>query len=163
MCPWGLVLVLSFWSSLFHRCWRWGWTCSRPASIEVSRRAPDPFTDTSLCPPSTEVSSPASSVWSPTQVWSVQFIRWDGATPERSSTLSFEEILMCFLLQSIMNWAKSHPDYNSDSKLFFFSFVAFASGQMSSYPLAVIRTQQQAQGSNRQHSDTVSDTGRDPR
>ncbi|XP_072220133.1 solute carrier family 25 member 24, like isoform X3 [Leuresthes tenuis] len=51
----------------------------------------------------------------------------------------------CAVHQSIMNWAKSHPAYNSDSKLFFFSFVAFASGQMSSYPLAVIRTQQQAQ------------------
>lgn len=51
-----------------------------------------------------------------------------------------------FLSQSIMNWAKSDPAYNSDSKLFFFSFVAFASGQMTSYPLAVIRTQQQAQG-----------------
>ena len=51
-----------------------------------------------------------------------------------------------FVLQSIMNWAKSDPAYNSDSKLFFFSFVAFASGQMTSYPLAVIRTQQQAQG-----------------
>lgn len=52
----------------------------------------------------------------------------------------------CFLLQSVMTWAKSDPAYNSESKLFFFSFVAFASGQMSSYPLAVIRTQQQAQG-----------------
>ena len=38
------------------------------------------------------------------------------------------------------------PAYNSDSQLFFFSFVAFASGQVTSYPLAVIRTQQQAQG-----------------
>lgn len=55
-------------------------------------------------------------------------------------------LTICFLLQSIMNWAKSDPAYNSDSKLFFFSFVAFASGQMTSYPLAVIRTQQQAQG-----------------
>lgn len=45
-----------------------------------------------------------------------------------------------------MSWAKSDPAYNSDSKLFFFSFVAFASGQITSYPLAVIRTQQQAQG-----------------
>lgn len=45
-----------------------------------------------------------------------------------------------------MNWAKSDPAYNSDSKLFFFSFVAFAFGQMTSYPLAVIRTQQQAHG-----------------
>ncbi|XP_031149559.1 solute carrier family 25 member 24, like isoform X2 [Sander lucioperca] len=51
----------------------------------------------------------------------------------------------CAVHQSIMNWAKSDPAYNSDSKLFFFSFVAFASGQMTSYPLAVIRTQQQAQ------------------
>uniref|UniRef100_H2LES1 Solute carrier family 25 member 24, like n=1 Tax=Oryzias latipes TaxID=8090 RepID=H2LES1_ORYLA len=51
-----------------------------------------------------------------------------------------------FLLQSIMNWAKNDVAYNSDSKLFFFSFVAFACGQVSSYPLAVIRTQQQAQG-----------------
>ncbi|XP_028987372.1 solute carrier family 25 member 24, like isoform X1 [Betta splendens] len=50
----------------------------------------------------------------------------------------------CAVYQSIMNWAKSDPAYNSDSKLFFFSFVAFASGQMTSYPLAVIRTQQQA-------------------
>lgn len=45
-----------------------------------------------------------------------------------------------------MNWARNNPTYNSDSKLFFFSFVAFASGQITSYPLAVIRTQQQAQG-----------------
>lgn len=51
----------------------------------------------------------------------------------------------CAVHQSIMNWAKSDPSYNSESKLFFFSFVAFASGQMTTYPLAVIRTQQQAQ------------------
>lgn len=51
----------------------------------------------------------------------------------------------CAVHQSIMSWAKSDPAYNSDSKLFLFSFVAFASGQMTSYPLAVIRTQQQAQ------------------
>ncbi|XP_068605202.1 solute carrier family 25 member 24, like [Brachionichthys hirsutus] len=51
----------------------------------------------------------------------------------------------CAVHQSIMNWAKSDPAYNSDTKLFFFSFVAFASGQVTSYPLAVIRTQQQAQ------------------
>ncbi|KAM3865934.1 solute carrier family 25 member 24, like [Diretmus argenteus] len=51
----------------------------------------------------------------------------------------------CAVHQSIMNWAKSDMAYNSDSKLFFFSFVAFACGQMTSYPLAVIRTQQQAQ------------------
>uniref|UniRef100_A0A3B4F7Y3 Calcium-binding mitochondrial carrier protein SCaMC-1-B-like n=1 Tax=Pundamilia nyererei TaxID=303518 RepID=A0A3B4F7Y3_9CICH len=51
----------------------------------------------------------------------------------------------CAVHQSIMSWAKSDPAYNSDSKLFFFSFVAFASGQITSYPLAVIRTQQQAQ------------------
>uniref|UniRef100_A0A3Q2U2N7 Solute carrier family 25 member 24, like n=1 Tax=Fundulus heteroclitus TaxID=8078 RepID=A0A3Q2U2N7_FUNHE len=51
----------------------------------------------------------------------------------------------CAVHQSIMSWAKSDPAYNSDSKLFLFSFVAFASGQISSYPLAVIRTQQQAQ------------------
>uniref|UniRef100_A0A3B5MQX8 EF-hand domain-containing protein n=1 Tax=Xiphophorus couchianus TaxID=32473 RepID=A0A3B5MQX8_9TELE len=51
----------------------------------------------------------------------------------------------CAVHQSIMSWAKSNPTYSSDSKLFFFSFVAFASGQISSYPLAVIRTQQQAQ------------------
>ncbi|XP_062285791.1 solute carrier family 25 member 24, like [Scomber scombrus] len=50
----------------------------------------------------------------------------------------------CAVHQSIMNWARSDPAYNSDSKLFFFSFVAFASGQITSYPLAVIRTQQQA-------------------
>ncbi|KAL6104109.1 uncharacterized protein ACO6RY_13908 [Pungitius sinensis] len=51
----------------------------------------------------------------------------------------------CAVHQSILNWAKRDPAYNSDSKLFFFSFVAFASGQITSYPLAVIRTQQQAQ------------------
>ncbi|CAL8343304.1 unnamed protein product [Merluccius merluccius] len=51
----------------------------------------------------------------------------------------------CAVHQSIVNWAMNDPAYNSDSQLFFFSFVAFASGQVSSYPLAVIRTQQQAQ------------------
>ncbi|XP_037537807.1 solute carrier family 25 member 24, like [Nematolebias whitei] len=51
----------------------------------------------------------------------------------------------CAVHQSIMNWARSQPNYNSDYKLFFFSFVAFACGQISSYPLAVIRTQQQSQ------------------
>uniref|UniRef100_A0A3B4A1N4 EF-hand domain-containing protein n=1 Tax=Periophthalmus magnuspinnatus TaxID=409849 RepID=A0A3B4A1N4_9GOBI len=51
----------------------------------------------------------------------------------------------CAVHQSIMNWAKSNPTYNSESQLFFFSFVAFASGQMTSYPLAVIRTHQQAE------------------
>nr|XP_040028255.1 solute carrier family 25 member 24, like isoform X2 [Gasterosteus aculeatus aculeatus] len=51
----------------------------------------------------------------------------------------------CAVHQSIINWAQRDPAYNSDSKLFFFSFVAFASGQIISYPLAVIRTQQQAQ------------------
>uniref|UniRef100_A0A668AQ12 Solute carrier family 25 member 24, like n=1 Tax=Myripristis murdjan TaxID=586833 RepID=A0A668AQ12_9TELE len=51
----------------------------------------------------------------------------------------------CAVHQSIMTWAKNDPTYNSDTKLFFFSFVAFASGQVTSYPLAVIRTQQQAQ------------------
>ncbi|XP_057713778.1 solute carrier family 25 member 24, like [Corythoichthys intestinalis] len=51
----------------------------------------------------------------------------------------------CAVHQSIMTWAQSDPSYSTDSGLFFFSFVAFACGQMSSYPLAVIRTQQQAQ------------------
>ncbi|XP_061654454.1 solute carrier family 25 member 24, like isoform X1 [Phyllopteryx taeniolatus] len=51
----------------------------------------------------------------------------------------------CAVHQSIMTWAQSDPAYSTDCGLFFFSFVAFACGQMSSYPLAVIRTQQQAQ------------------
>uniref|UniRef100_A0A3Q3XHF6 EF-hand domain-containing protein n=1 Tax=Mola mola TaxID=94237 RepID=A0A3Q3XHF6_MOLML len=51
----------------------------------------------------------------------------------------------CAVHQSIMSWAKNDSAYNSDSKLFFFTFVAFAAAQISSYPLAVIRTQQQAQ------------------
>eukprot|EP00063_Salmo_salar_P021983 XP_013996818.1 PREDICTED: calcium-binding mitochondrial carrier protein SCaMC-3-like [Salmo salar] len=51
----------------------------------------------------------------------------------------------CAVHQSIVTWAKTQQDYSSDSQLFFFSFVAFSAGQMSSYPLAVIRTQQQAQ------------------
>ncbi|KAI4900608.1 hypothetical protein NFI96_018770 [Prochilodus magdalenae] len=51
----------------------------------------------------------------------------------------------CAVHQSIMSWARRNPANSSDSKLLFFSFVAFASGQASSYPLAVIRTQQQAQ------------------
>ncbi|KAJ3594366.1 hypothetical protein NHX12_003673 [Muraenolepis orangiensis] len=51
----------------------------------------------------------------------------------------------CAVHQTIVSWAVNDPSYNSDSQLFFFSFVAFASGQVSSYPLAVIRTQQQAQ------------------
>ncbi|KAM9459359.1 solute carrier family 25 member 24, like isoform 3-T3 [Salvelinus alpinus] len=51
----------------------------------------------------------------------------------------------CAVHQSIVSWAKTQQDYSSDSQLLFFSFVAFSAGQMSSYPLAVIRTQQQAQ------------------
>ncbi|KAL4608279.1 calcium-binding mitochondrial carrier protein SCaMC-1-B-like [Arapaima gigas] len=50
----------------------------------------------------------------------------------------------CAVHQSIMSWAKADPANSKDSRLFFFSFVAFASGQIASYPLAVIRTQQQA-------------------
>ncbi|KPP65400.1 calcium-binding mitochondrial carrier protein SCaMC-1-B-like [Scleropages formosus] len=50
----------------------------------------------------------------------------------------------CAVHQSIMSWAKTDPANSKDSRLFFFSFLAFASGQMASYPLAVIRTQQQA-------------------
>lgn len=48
--------------------------------------------------------------------------------------------------QSILNWARQDPAHISDPKLFLISFAAFASGQATSYPLAVIRTQQQAQG-----------------
>ncbi|KAL2097819.1 hypothetical protein ACEWY4_007026 [Coilia grayii] len=51
----------------------------------------------------------------------------------------------CAVHQSIMSWVKRDPAYNSEAKLFLFSFVAFASGQATSYPLAVIRTRQQAQ------------------
>ncbi|XP_067109936.1 solute carrier family 25 member 24, like [Osmerus mordax] len=51
----------------------------------------------------------------------------------------------CAVHQSIISWAKSDPVYSSDYKLFFFSFLAFACGQVTSYPLAVIRTQRQAQ------------------
>ncbi|KAK7162625.1 hypothetical protein R3I93_006841 [Phoxinus phoxinus] len=51
----------------------------------------------------------------------------------------------CAVHQSIMSWARQDPEQVSDSKLFLFSFAAFASGQATSYPLAVIRTQQQAQ------------------
>ncbi|KAJ8406393.1 hypothetical protein AAFF_G00306240 [Aldrovandia affinis] len=51
----------------------------------------------------------------------------------------------CAVHQSIMSWAKTDSANSSDSRLFFFSFLAFASGQTASYPLAVIRTQQQAQ------------------
>ncbi|XP_016368774.1 calcium-binding mitochondrial carrier protein SCaMC-1-B-like [Sinocyclocheilus rhinocerous] len=51
----------------------------------------------------------------------------------------------CAVHQSIMSWAKQDPEHFSDSKLFLFSFAAFASGQATSYPLAVIRTHQQAQ------------------
>ncbi|XP_061099502.1 solute carrier family 25 member 24, like [Conger conger] len=54
----------------------------------------------------------------------------------------------CAVHQSIMNWAKTDSANSSDARLFFFSFVAFASGQTASYPLAVIRTQQQAQAFN---------------
>ncbi|KAJ8357376.1 hypothetical protein SKAU_G00201700 [Synaphobranchus kaupii] len=54
----------------------------------------------------------------------------------------------CAVHQSIMNWAKTDSANSSDSRLFFFSFFAFASGQTASYPLAVIRTQQQAQAFN---------------
>uniref|UniRef100_A0A3B4CPJ7 EF-hand domain-containing protein n=1 Tax=Pygocentrus nattereri TaxID=42514 RepID=A0A3B4CPJ7_PYGNA len=63
----------------------------------------------------------------------------------------------CAVHQSIMSWARRNPTNSSDSKLLFFSFVAFASGQASSYPLAVIRTQQQAQAftSNSQTSSHI--------
>ncbi|XP_036453008.1 solute carrier family 25 member 24, like [Colossoma macropomum] len=63
----------------------------------------------------------------------------------------------CAVHQSIMSWARRNPTNSSDSKLLFFSFVAFASGQASSYPLAVIRTQQQAQAftSNSQTSTNI--------
>ncbi|ROK87086.1 Calcium-binding mitochondrial carrier protein SCaMC-3 [Anabarilius grahami] len=49
------------------------------------------------------------------------------------------------LEESIISWVRQDPEHVSDSKLFLFSFAAFASGQATSYPLAVIRTQQQAQ------------------
>uniref|UniRef100_A0A8C1EL06 Solute carrier family 25 member 24, like n=1 Tax=Cyprinus carpio carpio TaxID=630221 RepID=A0A8C1EL06_CYPCA len=51
----------------------------------------------------------------------------------------------CAVHQSIMSWVKQDTEHFSDSKLFLFSFAAFASGQATSYPLAVIRTHQQAQ------------------
>ncbi|KAA0718947.1 Calcium-binding mitochondrial carrier protein SCaMC-3 [Triplophysa tibetana] len=51
----------------------------------------------------------------------------------------------CAVHQSILNWARQDPGHISDPKLFLISFAAFASGQATSYPLAVIRTQQQAQ------------------
>ncbi|KAI7810086.1 solute carrier family 25 member 24, like isoform X2 [Triplophysa rosa] len=51
----------------------------------------------------------------------------------------------CAVHQSILNWARQDPAHISDPKLFLISFAAFASGQATSYPLAVIRTQQQAQ------------------
>ncbi|XP_036409771.1 solute carrier family 25 member 24, like [Megalops cyprinoides] len=54
----------------------------------------------------------------------------------------------CAVHQSIMSWAKRDPANSTESRLFFFSFLAFASGQTASYPLAVIRTQQQAQAFN---------------
>lgn len=114
----------------------------------VSWRVPKKSTNKSPCRPSTGVLSLASSAWSPMQVWSVPCIRCDKDTREGADVLLFWKTLISslFLLQSIMNWAKNDVAYNSDSKLFFFSFVAFACGQVSSYPLAVIRTQQQAQG-----------------
>ncbi|XP_055058770.2 solute carrier family 25 member 24, like [Misgurnus anguillicaudatus] len=52
----------------------------------------------------------------------------------------------CAVHQSINNWFKAKdPAQISDPKLFLISFAAFASGQATSYPLAVLRTQQQAQ------------------
>lgn len=69
-----------FWiSPLHHRCWRWGWTCSKLVPTTALQPAPDPFTGRSLSRPSTEDSSPASCAWSPTQEWSVQFTRWHKA------------------------------------------------------------------------------------
>lgn len=75
MYEWKFILIPPL--CLHYRCWRWGWTCSKLAPTMVLWHVPDLFTDTSLCPPFTEDSSRASSAWSPTQVWSVQFIRWD--------------------------------------------------------------------------------------
>ncbi|XP_006634834.2 solute carrier family 25 member 24, like isoform X1 [Lepisosteus oculatus] len=51
----------------------------------------------------------------------------------------------CAVYQSVMSWAKADAADSSESRLFLCSFAAFASGQTASYPLAVIRTQQQAQ------------------
>lgn len=154
MCQLQNVSVEVYFHNLFplvfpFRYWRWGWTCSKLELITESCLAPNLFIDTSRCRPFTEDSSRASSAWSRMQVWSVQFIRWDRTTVKHYICGCEEDaFIKCFVLwfQSIMSWAKNDPAYNSDSKLFLFSFVAFASGQMTSYPLAVIRTQQQAQG-----------------
>ncbi|XP_076829313.1 solute carrier family 25 member 24, like [Brachyhypopomus gauderio] len=50
----------------------------------------------------------------------------------------------CAVHQSVMSWVRRDPANCSEAKLLLFSFLAFACGQASSYPLAVIRTQQQA-------------------
>lgn len=84
ICIW-IVSLWIFWKGvkrvcLLYRCWRWGWTCSKLAPTMASWRVLARFTDRSRCLPFTEDSSPASSAWSPTQVWSAQFIRWDTQT-----------------------------------------------------------------------------------
>ncbi|XP_072296764.1 solute carrier family 25 member 24, like [Eucyclogobius newberryi] len=82
----------------------------------------------------------ARSIYTNESVWS--FYR--GFKPSLLCMIPYAGV-ECAVHQSIMNWAKSKPAYNSESELFFFSFVAFASGQVTSYPLAVIRTLQQAE------------------
>ncbi|MGH0152983.1 UNVERIFIED_CONTAM: hypothetical protein FKN15_059546 [Acipenser sinensis] len=47
-------------------------------------------------------------------------------------------------LETMMNWANTDPTNTSITKLFACSSVAFACGHVASYPLATIRTKQQA-------------------
>lgn len=70
----------------------------------VLQCVPDPFIEASLCLPFTEDSSPASSVWSPMQVWSVLFIRW-ARRQQRSSELLFWKDANCLFCNCSQSWA----------------------------------------------------------
>ncbi|KAK6484612.1 calcium-binding mitochondrial carrier protein SCaMC-1-B-like isoform X1 [Huso huso] len=50
----------------------------------------------------------------------------------------------CAVFETMMNWADTDPTHTSITKLFACSSVAFACGHVASYPLATIRTKQQA-------------------
>ncbi|XP_041126262.1 solute carrier family 25 member 24, like [Polyodon spathula] len=51
----------------------------------------------------------------------------------------------CAVYKTMMNWANTDPTNTSITQLFTCSSVAFACGHVASYPLATIRTKQQAQ------------------
>lgn len=93
--------VIWFLFDLF-RSWRWDWICSRLALTMVFWHVPDLFTDKSLRCLFTGDSCQASSAWSPMQVWSVQFTRWDAAT------LRYQMLILERLTLTVFRFTVNH-------------------------------------------------------